>query len=89
MEVQKGYMMEIFYVLIPIQYDVTRALDIKNRLEMICDSTELNPYSGATAIFRCVGDYQKVRDSIGGKEEHIVIVSTSERKRYKCLVAGG
>lgn len=79
--------MEIFYVLIPIRYDATNALDIKNRLEMICDSTELNPYAGATAIFRCVGDYQKVKDSIGGKEEYIMNVSTSERKRYKCLVA--
>lgn len=79
--------MEIFYVLIPIRYDVTAALDIKNRLEMICDSTELNPFGGAAAIFKCVGDYQKVKDSIGGIDDHNGIVSTSERKRYKCLVA--
>ena len=81
--------MEIFYVLVRIQYDVTAALDIKNRLEMICDSAELNPFAGAAAIFRCVGDYQKVKDAIGGGEDHIVIVYASERKRYKCLFVGG
>lgn len=78
---------EKIYVIVKMPRNPTYVYYVEEQLNTLCEKVVMRPFQDKTFIFKCFGDYQKVKDTIGGTYDHILFVSTSERKRYKCLVA--
>lgn len=79
---------EEFYVHVTCRRDITYAFDVRNRLEMVCESIKVNPYFGGDILFTCVGDYEQARNIIirmGGRPGKMGVVDEKGEREVKCL----